>query len=256
MNYVFNVTIIFILGYLILVLPISKKIEDFNSRKIIRMISTIGVIILALLISASEAKTPIINCTIFMLILRAIWSASIKKNQNNTITPNVINSSKTTIQIKTENLVCQNCGHVGKLGDKFCTSCGTTLKTETVTMSSNDNKSSYADPLDYEEDMTLTLEGYIQKHVNKELEKAGIDLKSKLIPSQSLKRQNILVAIFSVLLCFYISLIFFHFPIYTYIIGLVILFFCNKKRRKYNLNVALEKEIKERPNEKMKNIIL
>lgn len=256
MNYVFNVTIIFILGYLILVLPISKKIEDFNSRKIIRMISTIGIIILALLISASEAKTPIINCTIFMLILRAIWSASIKKNQNNTITPNVINSSKTTIQIKTENLVCQNCGHVGKPGDKFCTSCGTTLKTETVTMSSNDNKSSYADPLDYEEDMTLTLEGYIQKHVNKELEKAGIDLKSKLIPSQSLKRQNILVAIFSVLLCFYISLIFFHFPTITYIIGLTILVVLFIFTIKFNFKSYIMKQIKARPSEKISNIIM
>ena len=51
------------------------------------------------------------------------------------------------------------------------------------------------------------------------------------------------------------TLIFFHFPIYTYIVGLVILFIFFRVTRKYNLIKYLKKELKARPQEKISNII-
>lgn len=92
--------------------------------------------------------------------------------------------------------------------------------------------------------------------INKELSKANIDVFTNLIPSNILKRKKILNYLFIFLLFIFISLIFFHFPIYTYIIGLIILFIFYKATRKYNLLKYFIKEIKARPSEKISNIIM
>lgn len=51
-------------------------------------------------------------------------------------------------------------------------------------------------------------------------------------------------------------MIFFHFPMLTYIIGLIILVIFNKKTKNYDLMEYLTKEIKSRPSEKISNIVM
>lgn len=88
------------------------------------------------------------------------------------------------------------------------------------------------------------------------MQKAEFDINSKLIPSDVLKRKNILNVIFAVLLFVYISLIFFHFPIATYIVGLIILIAFFFITRKYNLVKYIKKELKSRPSEKISNVVM
>ena len=139
--------------------------------------------------------------------------------------------------------ICPKCNNNVLQSSKFCPNCGNKFPLMFVKINNFD--------VIYNNKDNKMLELYIQR----ELSKLNIDSKSKKIPYDSLKQVQFLNIAILVLIFLFVCLIFFHFPIYTYIIGLIILFFCNKKRRKYNLNAALAKEIKERPNEKMKNII-
>ena len=257
MNKILEFIIVFVILYLFMVKPASKLAELRNDKKIVDIMLYLYAISFDFVFVAINSKgiDDYIKFIGFVIFFRFVIIKSLKKPEKD-IEKNINIKSSTTITTTTINLKCQNCGNINRPGDKFCTSCGTELKSETVTTTSENNKPSYADPLDYEEDMTLTLEAYIQKHVNKEIEKEGLDLKTNLIPSQSLKRQNILVAIFSVLLCFYISLIFFHFPNITYIIGLAILVILFIFTIKFNFKSYLMKQIKSRPSEKISNIIM
>jgi hypothetical protein len=86
--------------------------------------------------------------------------------------------------------------------------------------------------------------------------KAGMDPSSKLIPRDILKRKTILNLIFIILLFIYISIIFIHYPLYTYVIGLVILFVFFRSTRKYDLLKYLKKQVKARPGERVTNIVM
>lgn len=260
MDRVIQAIIIFVLGYLILVLPVSKKIDNQQVRKDTKIIATIAVVVIALLAAISNADSPIISCVILMFILRIIWSKSIKNQSNIShqlmhVNPNIIGGGSMPINLPTKP-ICKKCGHEGAIGELFCTSCGAAYEIPTVTLSNGKTEKIYALPTDYEPDTTLNLLGFIEKRVKKEIEKAGIELNGKEIPSQALKRLNILATIFSLLLCFYISLIFFHFPTITYVIGLAILVILFIFTIKFNLLKYVIKQVKARPSEKISNIVM
>lgn len=71
-----------------------------------------------------------------------------------------------------------------------------------------------------------------------------------------LRRKNILNAILAVLLFVYISLFFFHFPMKTYVIGLLILVVYAFLASRYQLIKYLKKEIRSRSQEKISNIVM
>ena len=148
-------------------------------------------------------------------------------------------------------LKCLKCGSVIISGAKFCTNCGS----QVATSSNNVNKvivKSSDFPLIYNNSDDSILEYFLSL----ELKKVGIDEKNSLIPENLLKRKNVFNIIFSILLFIYISLIFFHFPIYTYIIGAILLIIFYFKTNKYNFMEFLKKEVKARPSEKFSNIIM
>ena len=96
----------------------------------------------------------------------------------------------------------------------------------------------------------------LEEFINRELVKAQIDKTSKLIPHDILKRKRIFNIIFSLLIFIYISLIFFHFPLLTYVIGIITLFIFYKLTRKYDLMKYLKKQLKARPSERVSNIVM
>ena len=150
--------------------------------------------------------------------------------------------------INNELLKCSNCGGVLYPEDKFCTSCGHKVEV-------NQNVKVRVLPTSFDPMYSLSENKLLEEFIKRKLKEVNIDEKSKLIPKDILKRKNIFNIMFSILLFIYISLIFFHFPIITYIIGLILLIVFFKVTRKYDLVKYLIKQVKSRPSEKVTNII-
>lgn len=109
---------------------------------------------------------------------------------------------------------------------------------------------------DFDDMYCLNDNKMLEKFIDKELMKAGVDTKLNLLPSDFLYKKKIMNLIFSILLFVFITSIFFHFPIYTYIVGMIILIVLFIVTRKYNLMKHLKKQIKARPSEKISNIVM
>ena len=71
----------------------------------------------------------------------------------------------------------------------------------------------------YRKDDQSCLEAFVRA----EMTKAKLNVNTKLVTPDGLKKRKIMFLICSVLIALYVALIFFHFPIYTYAIGFVIL---------------------------------
>ena len=148
-------------------------------------------------------------------------------------------------------LKCLKCGSIIRSGAKFCTNCGNQVAT-----SLNNINKLIVKPSDFPLIYNNSDDSILEYFLSLELKKAGIDEKTSLIPENLLKRKNVFNIIFSILLFIYISLIFFHFPIYTYIIGAILLIIFYLKTNKYNFMEFLKKEVKARPSEKFSNIVM
>lgn len=165
-------------------------------------------------------------------------------------------------QVKGIELKCAKCNAALKITDKFCTNCGEPFDGNNVAVSINENASVEIPPkvavlpINFDKIYSLPEDKMLEEFINRELTKAGIDKSSKLIPSDILKRKKILNIIFSILIFVFMTLIFFHFPIFTCIVGLVILFIFFRVTRKYDLIKYLKKQIKARPQEKISNIVM
>ena len=148
-------------------------------------------------------------------------------------------------------LKCLKCGSIIRSGAKFCTNCGNQVAT-----SLNNINKLIVKPSDFPLIYNNSDDSILEYFLSLELKKVGIDEKTSLIPENLLKRKNVFNIIFSILLFIYISLIFFHFPIYTYIIGAILLIIFYFKTNKYNFMEFLKKEVKARPSEKFSNIVM
>ena len=76
---------------------------------------------------------------------------------------------------------------------------------------------------DFDPLFAMSEEDCVEGFIKREMQRAGISEEQNLIPEDMLRRKNILNAVLAVLLFVYISLFFFHFPMKTYVIGLIIL---------------------------------
>lgn len=172
--------------------------------------------------------------------------AGVSNNVAN-INPNIIADNEVILK-------CAKCGAILEVNDQFCAKCGEPFDGNNVTVTNPPKvivNASNFDPI-----YNNTEDKLLEEFIKRELAKAGVENKTNLIPADVLKRKNILSIIFSVLIFVYISLVFFHLPIYTYVIGLIILIIFFKITKSYNLIKYLKKEIKSRPSEKISNVVM
>lgn len=159
-------------------------------------------------------------------------------------------------------LKCASCGAILNVNNKFCGNCGSAFDGNNVKVEMDPNvplnkpQSPIVTSKNFDILFSLPEDRMVEEFINRELIKAQIDINTQFITSGALRRKNIFNIIFSMLLCIYIILIFFHFPIITYILGLIILIIFYKTTRKYNLMKYLKKQLKARPNEKISNIVM
>lgn len=109
---------------------------------------------------------------------------------------------------------------------------------------------------DFDPLFAMPEEDCVEGFIKREMQRAGITEEQNLIPEDMLRRKNILNAILAVLLFVYISLFFFHFPMKTYVIGLLILVVYAFLASRYQLIKYLKKEIRSRFQEKISNIVM
>lgn len=109
---------------------------------------------------------------------------------------------------------------------------------------------------DFDPLFAMPEEDCVEGFIKREMQRAGITEEQNLIPEDMLRRKNILNAILAVLLFVYISLFFFHFPMKTYVIGLLILVVYAFLASRYQLIKYLKKEIRFRSQEKISNIVM
>lgn len=250
-----------IFAILFVLKPLSKLFSETESEKLFWKLFGIRALILIifdLFISTNIYKTDILVIAIFGIFIVPICSMIKKKDPyknvqampNITVTSQMANKTKSRVIIK-----CAKCGNVMNVNDKFCINCGEAFSGNNAVVSEEVievvNPSKF-DIIFQAKDDDKLLEAFIYR----ELKKAELNLDTTLIPQELMKRKNIFNIIFSVLIFVYVSLIFFHFPLITYIIGIVILFILSKLTKKYNLMNYLKKEVKSRPGEKISNIIM
>lgn len=156
---------------------------------------------------------------------------------------------------------CTECGAKLFENDSFCRNCGRKVNDietvpETKTETSVVSKKSIVNVSNFDPIFNNSEDILLEEFIKKEMEKAGVVDDKKLLPAVALKRKNILSIIFAVLVFVYVTLIFFHFPFFTYLLGLIILVVFFFVTRNYDLIKYLKKEIKSRPSEKISNIVM
>ena len=147
---------------------------------------------------------------------------------------------------------CSKCGNLLGPNDKICKVCGYDVSYNTPVM----QQKKIVKPTDFDNIYYLDGDDLLREFIKRELVKANIDINTNLMPLDVLKRKKILSVIFSVLLFVFVCLIFFHFPIFTYIIGIILLFIFYRLTQKYDLMKYLIKEVTARPGEKISNIVM
>lgn len=250
--------------------PLAEMFSKENSKKTFWILFATRVWILLLcdfFVSPGIAIIDFFGLFVGVLIIVPICSAITKTPvfgaSNQAIRTNTnAETTQPTNQVNGIELKCAKCGAALQITDKFCTSCGEPFDGNNVVVTENANAAIQTPPKvamlpsNFDSMYSLSEDKMLEEFINRELTKAGVDKTSKLIPSDILKRKKILNIIFSILIFVYITLIFFHFPIDTYIIGIVILFIYFKVTRKYDLIKYLKKQLKARPGEKVSNIVM
>lgn len=219
--------------------PLSNTIVTSDNRLFFQKLFWIRIAILLIFdffITSNILFFDVYAYLIVALIISLIFS-------NKTIN---INNMKEMVGDKIMPDTCSKCGAELKNNDaKFCGNCGAVIEQKILVQ-----------PKDFDPMFSKNENKLLDEFIKKELIKVDMKNNGKYIPEEVLKRKNILTIIFSVLVFVYISLVFFHFPLKTYVIGLIILIILFKLTRKYNLVNYLKKEIKARPSEKISNIIM
>lgn len=131
----------------------------------------------------------------------------------------------------------------------------TTPQEETKT-SSGTITQTYVRTTDFDQMFLQNDKELLETFIKKALKNAKMNQRTKMLPRELLKKKTIFCSILCALLFAYVCMIFFHFPILTYIIGAIILLILVTQTKKYNIISYLKKEVKARPDEKISNIVM
>lgn len=243
--------------------PLSKIISLNNSKKVFWILFIIRILIsLYFIIFVTD------NIMIFDFLLIFIGAVVIKPNSSNFIknklgiddkqmTNNSLDSKLQDSQDIGVELRCAKCNAILQVNDNFCQSCGAPFTGNNVVVTEKINYSKkIVTPEKFDNLFSLDEDSMLEGFIKKEMLKVGFDKNTKLIHSDILKRKKVLNLIFGLLVFIYTTMIFFHFPLLTYIISFIILIIYFGNSRKYNLIKYLKKQVKARPNEKISNIVM
>ena len=243
--------------------PLSKIISLNNSKKVFWILFIIRMLIsLYFIIFVTD------NIMIFDFLLIFIGAVVIMPNSSKFIknrlgiddkqmTNNSLYSKLQDSQDIGVELRCAKCNAILQVNDNFCQSCGTPFTGNNVVVTEKINYSKeIVTPEKFDNLFSLDEDSMLEGFIKKEMLKLGFDKNTKLIHSDILKRKKVLNLIFGLLVFIYTTMIFFHFPLLTYIIGFIILIIYFINSRKYNLIKYLKKQVKARPNEKISNIVM
>ena len=154
---------------------------------------------------------------------------------------------------KEKEFKCPKCSSPLKENYKFCDACGEKVDIQKMKEIIERTPAHYED---FDPMYRLNERKMIEALLNKELQKSGTSSFKNLTTKTVLIKRLMLNTIISILLFTYITLIFLHFPNYTYGIGIIILLIALALSKKVNLMNTLLKELRARPNEKISNIIM
>jgi len=118
------------------------------------------------------------------------------------------------------------------------------------------NSKMIVSPSNFDKVYSLNEDEMLETVIKRELAKAGIDMNTKLLPSDIVRKKMILNIIFAILVFVAVSSIFIHFPIVVYLLEILILVIFFIITRKYNMIKYLKKQLKARPGEKISNIVM
>ena len=239
-------------------LPLSKLISENNSKKTFWILFAIraGVLLFFdFFYPEYIAMIDFILVFVGAFTIYPIFTAINKeKADKNKLILNSIISKNTLNQTETEVGICPKCSEKLEPPYKYCGNCGAKVEEKQIT--EIQEKEEIIASTDFDPIYTKSEDELLEEFINKEIQKANFENNSKLIPKEILKRKTILNIIFAILLFISVSLIFFHFPVYTYIIALIVLFIFLRMSLKYDLMSYLKKESKSRPDEKITNIVM
>lgn len=249
--------------------PLSEAISLEHSIRTFWILFLIRVVVLLycdFFVSTNVAVVDFIAVFVGAILVVPIATAISRKIRGISVIPQtrVMNASTTTTptEVSGIELKCAKCGTVLQITDKFCPNCGEAFDGDNVVVTQKEGATippvtrKTVLPSEFDSMYNLPENKLVELFIEKELSKAGIENSKSLIPGDALKRKKLLNIIFSVLVFVFVTLIFFHFPLYTYAIGLVILLIFSIIKNRFNLMKYLVKQVKARPGEKISNIVM
>ena len=235
--------------------PLSNMLsKEGNEKKNFWKIFAIRAAILLFFdffITTSIAYVDFVLIFLGAFIIVPLCGVITKKNPYMKKTSNYVRQSP--VSATNLGLKCTKCNQPIKSTDQYCTNCGALIAEKDKQQISN---KIVVVPSNFDPMYSLSEDKMLEKFINRNLKIVGLDINTTLLPQEISKKRLVLNSIFSFLIFIYISLIFFHFPIYTYILGFIILIILYFLTRKYDLMSYLKKQLKARPQEKVSNIIM
>lgn len=244
--------------------PLTKIISPANSKKLFWELFIARIIILLIgnlinpLIFAIDFIGLFIGAFLVVPLATAI-NAIVRKGKTPLQAANTdiqkeayaASTNTQTVTANNPNNKCIKCGYEYPEEDKFCPNCGQPKDANAATPPKK-----IVTPGNFDKIYNLSENLLLQEFIKRELEKNNIAIDNKLMPEDVLKRKTVLSVILAIILYLYISAIFFHFPLLTYVVGLVLIIIFVITTNKYNLIKYLMKQVKARPTEKISNIVL
>ena len=229
-------------------IPLSKIISRNNHQKVFWWLFWIRI---GVLVFFDFFVTPYIAIVDFFAVFVGAFSFSFLSSATEIAREKKFNAAiEKVIGETVAPNECPNCHEIIQEGDKFCIKCGAKIENSVVPNNKVMSKQ------DFDSIYSLDDSVFMNSYIKREMENLSFDFSSSLVPRGFIKKKIVMNTIFSLLVFVFMVLIFFHFPIYTYLIGLVILVVFMINNKKYDPVDNIIKRIKERPEEKISNIIM